>query len=89
MTFRISTLLIALFFLFGGQRTIAQIDLHTEDLPRFYQAFDSVLTTTDTLKQNEFISKLYVDKASKGLKEFMELRGGNSIEWRKFITKEK
>ncbi len=89
MTFRISSSLIALFFLFSGQRTIAQIDLHTEDLPLFYQAFDSVLTTTDSLKQIEFISKLYVDKASKGLKEFMELRGGNSIEWRKFITKEK
>ena len=89
MTFRISILLTALLFLFSGKRTIAQIDLHTEDLPRFYQAFDSVLTTTDTLKQIEFISKLYVDKASKGLKKFMELRGGNSIEWRKFITKQK
>ena len=54
----------------------AQITLHTDDLPRFYQAFDSVMTTTDTAQQAAFIQKLYVDKASKGLKEFMVLRGG-------------
>ena len=68
---------------------LAQIKLHTEDLPRFFQAFDSVMTTTDTAKQAAFIQKLYVDKASKGLKEFMELRGGNTREWRKLIETNK
>ena len=74
-------------FLFGvySQKTMAQINLHTEDLPRFYQAFDSVQTTTDSSKQMAFIKTLYVDKASAGLKEFMELRGGNAVEWRKFM----
>jgi hypothetical protein len=67
----------------------AQINLHTEDLPRFYQAFDSVLTTTDSLKQIEIIQTLYVDKASKGLKDFMEMRGGNTLEFRKFMLTEK
>lgn len=64
----------------------AQIQLHTEDLPRFYQAFDSVLTTADTLKQLRFIQQLYVDKASSGLREFMALRGGNTREWRQFMV---
>lgn len=67
----------------------AQITLHTDDLPRFYQAFDSVMTTTDTAKQAAFIQKLYVEKASKGLKEFMVLRGGNTAKWRAFIENNK
>lgn len=75
-------------FLFGGQG-FAQINLHTEDLPRFYQAFDSVMTTADTARQLAFIQRLYVDKASTGLREFMQLRGGNTREWRKFIEERK
>lgn len=76
-----STLLLVFFAHF----TLAQVHLHTEDLPRFYQAFDSVLTTTDTSKQLAFIQKLYVDPASQGLTEFMALRGGNAARWRQFI----
>lgn len=56
----------------------SQIRLHTDDPPRFYQAMDSVLTTSDTTQQEAFIQRLYVDKASTGLKELMELRGGKS-----------
>ncbi|MBC3788825.1 hypothetical protein [Spirosoma utsteinense] len=66
-----------------------QVKLHTEDLPHFYEAFDSVMTTKDTLKQADFVQKLYVDKASVGLKEFMELRGGSTQTWRKFIEDNK
>nr|WP_245776837.1 hypothetical protein [Spirosoma endophyticum] len=47
------------------------------------------MTTRDTAKQATFIQKLYVDKASQGLKEFMELRGGNTAKWRSFIDKDK
>jgi hypothetical protein len=89
MTLKTLTFVAILLILFYGQTLKAQINLHTEDLPRFYQAFDSVLTTIDSVKQIDFINKLYVDKASNGLREFMELRGGNAIEWRKFILKEK
>ncbi len=64
----------------------SQIKLHTEDLPRFYQALDSVMTTSDSVKQASFIQKLYVDKASNGLKEFMVLRGGNTREWQQLMT---
>lgn len=69
-----------------SQHAYPQIRLHTDDLPRFYQAMDSVMTTSDTAKQAAFIQKLYVDKASAGLKEFMELRGGNTREWQKLIN---
>lgn len=80
---------IAILFLLTNLPGKAQITLHTNDLPRFYEAFDSVMTTTDTAQQAAFIQKLYVDKASKGLKEFMGLRGGNTIKWRQFIAQNK
>jgi hypothetical protein len=71
------------------QKANAQITLHTEDLPRFFQAFDSVLTTSDSVKQITFIKELYEDKASKGLQQFMKLRDGNAVSWRNLILKEK
>jgi uncharacterized protein YjaZ len=81
----ITTLLLALY----SQSTTAQIKLHTEDLPRFYQAFDSVFTTADSAKQIAYINEFYVNKASAGLKGFMELRGGNAIDWRKLMLNDK
>jgi uncharacterized protein YjaZ len=79
-------LALSIVFIISTNTNYAQITLHTEDLPRFFAAFDSVLTTKDTVQQDKFIQEIYVDKASPGLKKFMELRGGNTIAWRKFIT---
>jgi hypothetical protein len=84
-----TTIITILLLVFYTQKTTAQIKLHTEDLPRFYQAFDSVLTTTDSAKQIAHINEFYVNKASTGLKGFMELRGGNAIEWRKLMLNDK
>ncbi|WP_461109981.1 hypothetical protein [Spirosoma koreense] len=47
------------------------------------------MTTRDTAQQAAFIRRLYVDKASQGLKEFMELRGGSTANWRAFMEKDK
>ena len=88
-TLKTSALFYLLIAIFNGQNTIAQTKIHTEDLVRFYQAFDSTQTTLDTLKQLDFIQKLYADKASDGLKEFMFLRGGNAKGWLKMIQKDK
>ena len=74
------------FQLLGPTKIYSQVKLHTEDLPRFYQALDSVMTSTDSLKQLAFIQSIYVDKASAGLKEFMKLRGGKTKEWLKLMT---
>lgn len=84
-----SVAFVVILFLLTNLPGTAQITLHTDDLPRFYEAFDSVMTTRDTAKQAAFIQKLYVDKASKGLKEFMGLRGGNTTKWRQFIDQNK
>jgi hypothetical protein len=72
-----------------GQTIKAQITLHIEDLPRFYQAFDSFVTTTDSIKQVGFLNTLYVDKASQGLKFFIKMRNLKTNDWRNFILKEK
>ena len=89
MTKFVFNIAIASFLLFFNLKTVAQIKLHTEDLPRFYVAFDSVMTTTDSLKQVAFIQKLYLDKASSGLKTFMELREINALELQKMIQTKK
>jgi hypothetical protein len=78
-----------IFYLIINPIAKAQIVLHTDDLPRFFQAFDSVMTTADTARQAHFIKSLYVDKASPGLTQFMELRGGNTSKWRAFMEKDK
>ncbi len=65
-----------------------QINIHTEDLPRFYQAFDSVFAIRDSTHQVNIFKSLYEDKASIGLKKFMELRGGNSVKWRNWVLKD-
>ena len=50
----------------------------TDDIDHFWQAFDSVATTTDTIKQADFIQRLYVDKATPGLVAFMKMRNYNT-----------
>lgn len=46
----------------------SQTAIHTEDISNFYQAFDSVQTTSDKQKQILFVEKYYTSKASAGLK---------------------
>jgi uncharacterized protein YjaZ len=89
MNFKISIFVTVLLVLFCGQKTKAQITIYTDDLPHFYQAFDSVLITTDSTKQISFLNNFYVDKATKGLKEFMKIRNINTNDWRKFILNDK
>ena len=45
----------------------------TIDIDNFWVAYDSVQTTTDSLRQLHFIQTLYVDKGTAGLKAFMEV----------------
>jgi hypothetical protein len=78
-----------LFILLIGQKAKAQINLHIEDLPRFYQAFDKVITSSDSAVQAQYINTYYLGKASKGLLEFMKLRDLDTESLRQAILKEK
>lgn len=55
-----------------GQNEKAQI--FTSDIDNFWQAFDSVQTSSDMQKQIQLMQTLYIDKGTEGLKAFMDLR---------------
>jgi len=48
--------------------------VYTADIDHFQTAYDSAKTTSDTLKQQQFFQRVYVDRASDGLKKFMRDR---------------
>ena len=57
----------------------------TSDIDNFWIAYDSIQTTKDSLKQIDFIQKLYVDKGTKGLKAFMAVRNYTATLWVQLI----
>ena len=59
----------------------------TSDIDNFWIAYDSIQTTTDSLKQLNFIQTLYIDKGTKGLKAFMVLRNYNAKLWVALINR--
>ena len=57
----------------------------TVDIDNFWIAYDSIQLTKDSLKQIDFIQKLYIDKGTKGLKAFMAVRNYTAILWVQLI----
>lgn len=60
-------------------------DVYTSDIDNFWIAYDSVQTTSDSVKQTAFIQKLYVDKGTEGLKTFMKVRSYTPELWARVI----
>ena len=50
----------------------------TSDIDNFWLAFDKIKSTKDTIKQAEYITKLFIEKGTPGLKALMEVRDYNS-----------
>ncbi len=63
----------------------AQQRVFTEDIDRFWIAYDSAGTTTDSIKQVDIIQSLYLDKATPGLKAFAKARNYNAPLYVKLI----
>ena len=57
----------------------------TSDIDNFWVAYDSIQSTTDSLKQIDLIKRLYIDKGTKGLKAFMALRDYDAKLWVELI----
>lgn len=53
----------------------------TSDIDHFWQAYDSIQTTSDSLKQLQFIQSLYIEKGSPGLQAFMNARDYSGPMW--------
>jgi len=50
----------------------AQNKVNTDDIRNFWESFDSIQNTSEKSKQVDYIQKLYIDKASVGLKAAIE-----------------
>jgi hypothetical protein len=67
----------------------SQYKVYTVDITNFWEAYDSAQTTTDKDRQIDFFQRLYVERGTVGLKEFMELRGSKAEIWQMFINDDK
>ncbi|MFT3679004.1 MAG: hypothetical protein QM791_01950 [Ferruginibacter sp.] len=67
----------------------AQYQVHVEDIPRFWKAYDLFIASTDSAEQVKIIQTEYLDKGTAGLKEFNNLRSGTAVNYRKFINNAK
>jgi hypothetical protein len=59
----------------------------TDDVDRFWTAFDSVRSTPDPARQLAYMQKLYVAKGSEGLRAFMKARDYSAEQWVALIGK--
>ncbi|MBC9914902.1 DUF2268 domain-containing putative Zn-dependent protease [Chitinophaga varians] len=57
----------------------------TADIDNFWNAYDSICSTTDSLKQLQYIKTQYIDKGTPGLHAFMKVREITAEEWVKCI----
>ncbi|MFD2909005.1 DUF2268 domain-containing putative Zn-dependent protease [Flavobacterium ardleyense] len=51
-----------------------KLNIYTNDIDNFWIAFDSITKTNNELKQLNFLQKLYLDKATDGLNDFIVSR---------------
>lgn len=65
----------------------AQPRVFTSDIDRFWTAYDSARTTTDTTLQMQYFQRLYIDPGTPGLKAFMKLRRYDSLRYTQLTNK--
>ena len=58
-----------------SQESSAQIAVVTEDIDRFWEAYDAVRQTDDGVQQSRLFQTLYIDRGTPGLHAFMEAKG--------------
>jgi len=75
------SLIISFAFTNNIQAQTKQQTIVYTDIDNFWMAFDSVQTTTDSLKQLNILQRLYVDKGTPGLKAFMQAKGYTTESW--------
>lgn len=76
LKYLIITLLIAIPSFGQSQKTVI-----TEDISRFWKAYDQIIETKDSLKQIELINNLYIQPGTVGLHSIMEARRYTASEY--------
>jgi len=66
-------ILLASILLISCQENFNQ-DFASTDIDNFWNAYDKIIQTEDTLLQAKLLNELYLDKASDGLKDIIEVR---------------
>lgn len=64
-----------------GQSTNFKKYIETSDIKNFWIAFDATENINDTIQKSQTFQKLYIDNASKGLKDFIKSREFTSEKW--------
>lgn len=61
------------FFLFTSTTCLGQKNktVFTDDIPKFWNAYDQIIKSKDILKQIEIIQKQYIDKGTEGLQRIV------------------
>ncbi|WP_223650336.1 DUF2268 domain-containing putative Zn-dependent protease [Hymenobacter psoromatis] len=54
----------------ASQIQLAKPTIFTQDITNFWQAYDSVRATPDTARQRQLVQRLYLDRATPGLRDF-------------------
>lgn len=62
-------------------------NIYTSDLTNFWTAYDSVISTSNKDLKIKFITDLYINKATKGLNEFINARNLTAEDWVNSINK--
>jgi hypothetical protein len=57
------------------------LDIYSEDIGRFWKAFDMITHTPDTSKHVDIINEVYIEPGSDGLKDLMRVRNYTAEEY--------
>ncbi|MDR6457516.1 hypothetical protein J2786_000609 [Chryseobacterium vietnamense] len=82
---RFTTIIFSLVFVTAFSQKSTKI--FTSDIDNFWMAYDSIQKTNDYSTKLDLIKRLYTDKATKGLKAFMNARDYNDSVYVKAIEK--
>ena len=80
---KIILILIPIFALFGCEEKTdkSNQNIITSDIDNFWNAYDKIITTKDTIQQTYFLKNLFLDKASKGQKSMIRARNYSEQEY--------
>ncbi len=81
-------LILSFIFCLFAAPVSAQIDIITTDITHFWQAYDSVRSTSVREKQIDFVQRLYLDKGSFGIEYTLDFQSANAENWVDMIAQQ-
>ena len=74
-------LLLCLFSLAPARAQSPRPRVYFSDIDNFWVAYDSIRTTPDSLRQLQYLNRLYIGRGTPGLRAFMAVKGYTAGEW--------